>query len=59
VTRLAKVAGTRGIAPHVERLVLAEQAPIALAALATAVRDGFVESDGPKGPDDGFDLAWS
>jgi hypothetical protein len=58
VTRLA-VAGTRGIAPHVERLVLAEQAPIALAALATAVRDGFVESDGPKGPDDGFDLAWS
>jgi hypothetical protein len=45
MTRQANVAGTCGIAPHVERLVLAEQVTIALAALATAVRDGFVESD--------------
>jgi hypothetical protein len=49
VTRLANIAGTRGIAPHVERLVLAEQVTITLADLATAVRDGLVESDGPKG----------
>jgi hypothetical protein len=45
MTRLANVAGSRGIARHVERLVLAEQAPIALADLATAIRDGLVESD--------------
>jgi hypothetical protein len=37
MTRLANVAGTCGIAPHVERLVLAEQVTIALADLATAV----------------------
>jgi hypothetical protein len=49
VTRLAKVAGTCGIAPHVERLVLAEQVTIALADLATAVRDGVVESDAEGG----------
>ena len=49
MTRLANVAGTRGIAPHVERFVLAEQAPIALADLATAVRDGLVESDAEGG----------
>jgi hypothetical protein len=29
-----------GIAPHVERMVLAEQVTIALADLATSVRDG-------------------
>jgi hypothetical protein len=58
VTRLANVASTCGIAPQVERLVLAEQAPIALADLATAVRDGLVESDA-EGPDDGSDLWWS
>jgi hypothetical protein len=45
MTRLATVAGTCRIAPHVERLVLAEQVTIALADLATAVRDGLVESD--------------
>ena len=45
MTRQANVAGTCGIAPHVERLVLAEQAPIALADLATAVWDGLVESN--------------
>jgi hypothetical protein len=45
VTPLANVASTCGIAPHVERLVLAEQVTIALADLATAVRDGLVESD--------------
>ena len=49
MTRLANVAGACGIAPHVERLVLAEQAPIALADLATAVRDGLVESDAEGG----------
>jgi hypothetical protein len=49
VTRLANVAGTCGIAPHVERLVLAEQVTIALADLATAVRDGLVESDAEGG----------
>jgi hypothetical protein len=38
-----------GIAPHVERLVLAEQVTIALADLATAVRDGLVESDAEGG----------
>jgi hypothetical protein len=41
MTRLANVAGTCGIAPHVERLVLAEQVTIALADLATAFRDGL------------------
>jgi hypothetical protein len=41
--------GTRGIAPHVERLVLAEQVTIALAGLAAAVRDGLVESDAEGG----------
>jgi hypothetical protein len=45
VTRLAKVAGARGIAPHIERLVPAEHVTIALADLATAVRDGLAESD--------------
>ena len=45
MTRLANVAGTRGIAPHVGRSVLAEQVTITLADLATAVRDGLVESD--------------
>jgi len=45
MTRLANMDGTRGITPHVERLVLAEQVTIALADLATAVRDGLVESD--------------
>jgi hypothetical protein len=52
MTRLANVAGTCGIAPHVERLVLAEQVTIALADPATAVRDGLVESDA-EGADDG------
>jgi hypothetical protein len=55
VTGLANVAGTCEIAPHVERLVLAEQVTIALADLATAVRDGLVESDA-EGPNDGSDL---
>jgi hypothetical protein len=45
MTPLANVAGSRGIAPHVERLVLAEQVTITLTDLATAVRDGLVESD--------------
>jgi hypothetical protein len=49
VTRLANVAGTCGIAPHGERLVLAEQVTIALADLATAVRNGLVESDAEGG----------
>jgi hypothetical protein len=49
VTGLANVAGTCEIAPHVERLVLAEQVTIALADLATAVRDGLVESDAEGG----------
>ena len=49
MTCLATVAGSWGITPHVERLVLAEQVAIALADLATAVRNGLVESDGPKG----------
>jgi hypothetical protein len=49
VTRRANVAGTCGIAPHVERSVLAEQVTIALADLATAVRDGLVESDAQGG----------
>jgi hypothetical protein len=49
MTRRANVAGTCGIAPHVERLVLAEQVTIALADLATAVRDGLVESDAEGG----------
>jgi hypothetical protein len=48
VTRLANVAGTCGIAPHLERLVLAEQVTIALADLATAVRMGS-SSPTPKG----------
>jgi hypothetical protein len=56
VTRLANVAGTCGIAPHVERLVLAEQVTIALADLATAVRDGLVESDAEGGRMMGSDL---
>jgi hypothetical protein len=41
MTCLANVAGSRGIALRVERLVLAEQVTIALADLATAVRDGL------------------
>ena len=49
MTRRANVAGTCGIAPHVERLVLAEQVTIALADLATAVRDGLAESDAEGG----------
>ena len=49
MTGLASVAGTCGITPHVERLVLAEQVTIALADLATAVRDGLVESDAEGG----------
>ena len=49
MTRLANVAGTCRITPHVERLVLAEQVTIALADLATAVRNGFVESDAEGG----------
>ena len=59
MTRQANVAGTCGIAPHVERSVLAEQFTIALADLATAVRDRLVESDAQGGPDDGADLWWS
>jgi hypothetical protein len=43
MTRLAKVADIRGITSHVGRLVLAEQVTIALADVATAVRDGLVE----------------
>ena len=49
MTPPANVAGTCGIAPHVARLVLAEQVTIALADLATAVRDGLVEPDADEG----------
>ena len=49
MTRLANMDGTRGITPHVERLVLAEQVTIAFADLATAVRDGLAESDAEGG----------
>jgi hypothetical protein len=56
MTRLANVAGTCGIAPHIERLVLAEQVTIALADLATAVRDGVSRVRRRRGPDDGSDL---
>jgi hypothetical protein len=59
VTRLASVAGTRGIAPPVGRLVVAEQVTIALADLATAVRDGLVESDAEGGRMMAPDLWWS
>ena len=45
MTPLANVASTCGIAPHVERLVLAEQVTTALADLATAVRGGLLASD--------------
>jgi hypothetical protein len=58
MTRLANVAGTRGIAPHVGRSVLAEQVTITLADLATAVRDGLLESEAEE-PDDGSDLWWA
>ena len=58
MTPLANVAGSCGIAPHVERLVLAEQVSTALADLATAVRGGLLASDA-EGPDDGADLWWS
>ena len=44
-----EVTGSGGIAPHVERLVLAERVTIALADLAAAVRDGLVESDAEGG----------
>jgi hypothetical protein len=40
-------------------LVVAEQVTIALADLATAVRDGFVESDAEGGRMMGSDLWWS
>ncbi len=45
----SEVAGSGGIAPHVERLVLAGQVTIALPDLAAAVRDGLVESDAERG----------
>jgi hypothetical protein len=58
MTRLANVAGTCGIAPHAERLVLAEQVTITLADLAAAVGMGS-SSPTPEGPDHGSDLWWS
>ena len=49
MTHLANGVGTCGTTPPVERLVLAEQVTIALAGLATAVRDGLVKSDAEGG----------